>query len=81
MSRRDGSREVVRLMAITQLKMEDACSLCNMIEFFCQKKVTKTKRRRPFGPFQLQMALAQLCKNTFACLCRHSNTSITKGKN
>ncbi len=52
-------------MATTQLKMEDVCSLCNVIESFCQKKVTKTKKEgRAFSPFKIQMALAQLCKNT-----------------
>jgi hypothetical protein len=53
-------------MATTQLKMEDGCNLCNVIEFFCQRKVTKTKRERPFGPCKLQMTLAQLCKNSSA---------------
>jgi hypothetical protein len=43
--------------------MEDVCNLCNVIEKKFPKKVTKPKRRRPFGPFKLQMALAQLCKN------------------
>jgi hypothetical protein len=28
-----------------QLKMEDACNLCNVIEFFCQRKPTKTKKK------------------------------------
>jgi hypothetical protein len=39
--------------------MEDACNLCNVIEFFSQKKLTKPKIGRPFGTFKLQMALAQ----------------------
>jgi hypothetical protein len=38
------------------------------------------ERGGPFGPFKLQMALAQLCKITFAYLCKHPNTSIAKGK-
>jgi hypothetical protein len=67
-------------MATFQLKMEDACSLCNVIEIFCQRKVTKTKRRGPSSPFKLQMALAQLCKNTSICLCRLTNTSTAKGE-
>jgi hypothetical protein len=49
-----GSREVVRSTAVAQLKMEDACSFCNVIEFFCRKKVTKIERRRPFGPSNSQ---------------------------
>jgi hypothetical protein len=27
--------------------MEDACNLCNVIEFFYQRKLTKTKKERP----------------------------------
>jgi len=34
-SRRDGSREVARLTITIRLKMEDAYSLCNVIEMFC----------------------------------------------
>jgi hypothetical protein len=55
---RGGSQEVAKPTTTIQLKMEDSCSLCNVIEIFCQKKVTKTKRNGPFGPFKLQMALA-----------------------
>jgi len=29
-----------------------------VIEIFCQRKVTKTKKGRHFGSFKLQMALA-----------------------
>jgi hypothetical protein len=29
--------------------MEDASNLCNVIEFFCQRKVTKIERGRPFA--------------------------------
>jgi hypothetical protein len=29
-----GSQELVKPMTITRLKMEDACILCNLIEFF-----------------------------------------------
>jgi len=67
-------------MPTTQLKMEDAYNLCNVIEFFCLRKVTKTKRGGPSGPFKLQMALAQLYKNMSTCLCKFTNTSTTKGK-
>jgi hypothetical protein len=38
---RDGSQEVARLTAIIWLNMEDFCILCNVIENFCRKKVTK----------------------------------------
>jgi hypothetical protein len=31
-------------MATARLKIEDACSLFNVIEFFCQRKVSKTKK-------------------------------------
>jgi len=55
--------------------MEDACNLCNVIEIFYLKKITNKKKGRPFSPFKLQMALAQLCKNTSTCLCRHPNIS------
>jgi hypothetical protein len=61
--------------------MEDTCNLCNVIEIFSPKKVTKIERRGLFGPFKLQTTLAQLCKDTSAYLCRHPNTSIVKGKN
>jgi hypothetical protein len=33
-SSRGGSQEVAKPMASTQLKMEDDCILCNMIETF-----------------------------------------------
>jgi hypothetical protein len=61
--------------------MEDVCILCNVIEIFSWRKVTKTKRGGPLGPFKLQMALAQLCKNTSICLCKHPNISIANGRN
>jgi hypothetical protein len=78
---RGGSREVTKPKATTRLKIEDACILCNVIKTFWQRKVIKVKRRRPFDPFKLQMALAQSCKNTLACLCKQPNTSIAKGGN
>jgi hypothetical protein len=78
---RGGSHEVARPMATTWLKMEDAYNLCNVIEMFFRRKVTKIKRRRPFGPFKLQTTLAQLCNDTSAYLCRHPNTSTIKGRN
>jgi hypothetical protein len=34
LSSRGGSQEVDRSMTIAQLKMEDACILCNVIEIF-----------------------------------------------
>ncbi len=59
---RGGIWEITRPTAIARFKMEDAYNLYNVIEFFCQGKLTKTKRGRPFGLFKLQMALAQLFK-------------------
>jgi len=61
--------------------MEDAYILCNVIETFWWRKVTKVERWGPFAPFKFQMALAQLCKNTLACLCKQPNTSIAKEMN
>jgi hypothetical protein len=78
---RGGSREVVKFMATTQLKMEDACIFCNVIETFWRRKMTKVERWGPFVPFKLQMALAQSCKNTLACLCKQPNITIVKGRN
>ncbi len=46
---RGGSREIIRPTATTQLKMEGACNLCNVIEIFCWRKITKTGRGGPFG--------------------------------
>jgi hypothetical protein len=68
-------------MATAQLKMKNVYSLYNVIEIFCQRKVTKIKKGGPFGLFKLQITLAQLCKNTSAFLCKHPNTSIAKGRN
>jgi hypothetical protein len=42
-----GSQEVVRPMAIAQLKMEDVCILCNVIKNFYEKKVIKIERWEP----------------------------------
>jgi hypothetical protein len=39
-----GSRNATRPMPTTGLKMEDACNLYNVIEFFCWRTVTKTKK-------------------------------------
>jgi hypothetical protein len=46
---------------------------------FLSKKSNQDKKRRAFWFFKFQMALAQLCKNTFACLSRHPNISTPKG--
>jgi hypothetical protein len=35
---RGGNHEVAKPMATAWLKMEDACNLCNVIEFVFQKK-------------------------------------------
>jgi hypothetical protein len=49
-----GSQKVVKLITTTtQLKMADACSLCNVIEFFCLKKITKIEKGGPSSPFKL----------------------------
>jgi hypothetical protein len=48
-SKRGGSREVARLTTITQLKMEDVCNHCNVIKFFCQKKIIKIKEKGPLA--------------------------------
>jgi hypothetical protein len=78
---RGGSQEVIKLTTTTQLKMEDTCILCNVIKTFWHKKMTKVEKWEPFVPFKFQMALAQSCKNTLACLCKQPNTSIAKGRN
>jgi len=38
---RGGSWEVAKLTTTVQLKMEDSCIICNVIEIFCWRKVTK----------------------------------------
>jgi hypothetical protein len=38
-------------------------------------------KHKPSSPLKLQMALAQLCKNTLAYLCKHPNIAIAKGRN
>jgi hypothetical protein len=43
-SLKGGSQEVVRPMATAQFKMEDVYIFCNVIEIFCLRKVTKTRR-------------------------------------
>jgi hypothetical protein len=70
---RGGSQEVAKPMATAWLKMEDTCIFGNVIEFFWQIKVMKVERKGPFDLFKLQMPLAQLCKNTLACLCKQPN--------
>ncbi len=52
-----GSWKVAKPIAIAQLKMEDACILCSVIEIFWQRKVTKIGRGGPFSPLKLQMTL------------------------
>jgi hypothetical protein len=48
---------------------------------FLTKKNNQDKKMKPYGPFKLQMASTQSCKNTSAYLCKHPNTSIVKGRN
>jgi len=50
---RGGSRKVVRLTTIAQLKMEDVYNFCNVIKKFYQRKITKIERGEFFGPFKL----------------------------
>jgi len=77
---RGGSEEVARPTTTAQLQMEGVCILCNVIEIFLQRKVTKTKGGRFFVPLQFHMALAQSCKNTSTCLSKNPNSSIAKGR-
>jgi hypothetical protein len=56
------SWKVIKPTTIAWLKMEDVYKLCNVIEIFHWNKVTKTKRRKRYNHFKLQMTLAQLCK-------------------
>jgi hypothetical protein len=44
------------------------------------KKHNQNRKRGGFGLFKLQITLAQLCKNTSTLLCKHPNTSITRGR-
>jgi len=53
------SREMVKPMTIAWLKMEETCILCKVIEIFLWRKMIKIERWEPYGPFKLQMALAQ----------------------
>jgi len=76
-----GSQEITKLTTIAWLKMEDAYILCNVIETFWWRKVTKVESWGPFAPFKFQMALAQLCKNTSTCSCKQPNTLIAKEMN
>jgi hypothetical protein len=55
---RGGSQEVTRPLDIAQFKMEDDCILCNVIEIFLWKKITKIENGKPFGALKFHMALA-----------------------
>jgi hypothetical protein len=48
-----GTQGIARPTTIIRLKMQDAYSLCNVIELFCPKKVVKIKREGSFGFFKL----------------------------
>ncbi len=76
---RGGSRKVVRLIVTTQLKMEDVCTLCNIIEKIWWKKVIKTERGGFGNLFKFQITLAQACKNISTYLCKHPYIAIIKG--
>jgi hypothetical protein len=45
---RSGSQEVAKPMTTSQLKMEDACIFCNVIEFFLTKKFNLDKKMKTF---------------------------------
>jgi hypothetical protein len=51
---RGGSWGVIKFITIAWLKMEDAYILCNVIETFWRKKVTKVKRWIVLIPFKLK---------------------------
>jgi hypothetical protein len=55
-----GSQELTKPTTTTQLKMKDVCSLCNVIECFCWRKIIKIERGGPSSPFKLQMTLAHI---------------------
>jgi hypothetical protein len=50
---RGGSWEVARPTATAQLKMEDVCILCNVIEKKFTEKSNKDKRRSAFCSFEV----------------------------
>jgi hypothetical protein len=53
-----GSQEIVKPMAITQLKVEDAYNLCNVIKKNLTKQSDQGRKMRAFCPLQVQKALA-----------------------
>jgi hypothetical protein len=55
---RGGNWKIVQPTIIIQLKLKGSCILCNVIEFFDTKKITKIERGGPFSPLKLQMILA-----------------------
>ncbi len=55
--------------------MEDAYNVCNVIEIFPSRKVTKIEIGKPYVHFKLQMALTQLCKTH---LLAYVNIQITR---
>jgi hypothetical protein len=50
-----GNWEVARPTAIARLKMEDACILCNVIEFFLTEKSNQNRKRRALYPFEVPL--------------------------
>jgi hypothetical protein len=54
---RGGSWELVKPTVTIQLKMEEVCILCNVIEILWQNKVTKIERCA-FWPFQAPNGIA-----------------------
>ncbi len=59
--------------------MEDAYIICNVIETFWRKKMTKVERWGPSSPFKLQMALAQCVKSHWHVCVRNQIFQLLKG--
>jgi hypothetical protein len=49
---RGGSWEVIKLTPAACPMMEDAYNLCNVIEIFYKRKITKTEKKKAFWSFQ-----------------------------
>jgi len=49
---RGGSWEVTRFTTIVRLKMEDACSFCNVIWIFLLKKSNQDKKKKALCSYQ-----------------------------
>jgi hypothetical protein len=67
-------------MITTQLKMEDTCIICNVIETFWWKKMTKVEIWGPSSLFKLQMALAQRVKSHWHVCVSNQIFQLLKGR-